>query len=62
MGPEKASVKLRVYLGTLPRLLPETLRSQGLRGLSELSRGYVAMLVRDVKPPGILKQLPCERP
>ena len=62
MGPEKASVKLRVYLGTLSRLFPETLRSQDLCDLSELSRGYVATLVRDVKPPGTVKKLPCERP
>ena len=62
MGPEKALVKLRVYLGTLSRLLPEILRSQGLCDLSEFSSGYVATHVRDVKPPGIVKQLPCERP
>ena len=47
MGPEKASVKLRVYLGTLSRVLPETLRSRDLCDLSGLSREYVGTLVRD---------------
>lgn len=47
MGAEDAAAKHSVYLGTLSRVLPETLQAQDLRDVSQLSREQVAVFVRD---------------
>lgn len=47
LGPEDPSQKLRVYMGTFSRVLPETAEMQGLKNVADMTRQELAVCIRD---------------